>query len=180
MNMMSPPHHVSYANAMSSLVIVIGFCCSILLISVTATETITITSHSIVNFTILWVASLLGGYLFSVVKIPLLGSLVVGILLRNIFDINLPEIADTIRTVSLCTILLMSSVEIDLQKLWQLGMVCVRLTSLPGMIEALVSGAFASLLFKMPFTLALGLGYILSAVSPAIVVPGMLSLKSQG
>ncbi|KAL7510062.1 hypothetical protein ACHAXN_007000 [Cyclotella atomus] len=48
------------------------------------------------------------------------------------------------------------------------------------MIEALVSGAFASLLFKMPFTLALGLGYILSAVSPAIVVPGMLSLKSQG
>ena len=56
----------------------------------------------------------------------------------------------------------------------------MRLTCFPGMMEAIISASLAVLLFKMPLSLSLALGYILSAVSPAIVLPGMMRLKEQG
>jgi NhaP-type Na+/H+ or K+/H+ antiporter len=74
----------------------------------------------------------------------------------------------------------MSSLEISIEKIMQVGTICLRLTALPGMIEALTAASLGVLLFDMPFTLALALGYILSAVSPAIVVPSMISLKNLG
>lgn len=41
-------------------------------------------------------------------------------------------------------------------------------------------GAAAVLMFSMPFGLALTLGFILAAVSPAIVVSGMFELQTAG
>jgi NhaP-type Na+/H+ or K+/H+ antiporter len=48
----------------------------------------------------------------------------------------------------------------------------VRLTVLPGASEALVCGAFATVIFGMHLTLGLSLGFILGAVSPAVVGGG--------
>ena len=54
------------------------------------------------------------------------------------------------------------------------------LTVLPGASEALVCGAVATLIFGMHLTLGLSLGFILGAVSPAVVVLGMFDLQSRG
>jgi solute carrier family 9B (sodium/hydrogen exchanger), member 1/2 len=56
----------------------------------------------------------------------------------------------------------------------------MRLTACPGLVEAVVVGVAAMLLFKMPLALGLTLGFILAAVSPAIVVGGMFDLQTRG
>lgn len=60
------------------------------------------------------------------------------------------------------------------------GGAAVRLTLCPGIAEALAVGGIAVLIFSMPFGLALTLGFILAAVSPAIVVSGMFELQTAG
>lgn len=177
------PHNAINANAVSSVIIVAGLCCSILLISSGHDpSTISLTSEDIIKFSVLWVASLLGGYTLGIFNIALLGSLIVGIILSNSFeDFKVPhQLADFVRTVSLSIILIMSSLEMNVDGIRDFGLVCVRLTTLPGMIEAIIGATCSVLLFEIPITLALVLGYLLSAVSPAIVVPGMMSLKSKG
>lgn len=62
----------------------------------------------------------------------------------------------------------------------EVGWMAVRLTAIPGASEAVVAGAFATVIFGMHLTLGLSLGFILGAVSPAVVVLGMFDLQSRG
>merc|ERR1711972_1214392 len=68
----------------------------------------------------------------------------------------------------------------DLLAVKRLGMAVVRLTVLPGVLEALSAAVLANLIFGMPFLLALAFGFILAAVSPAVVVGGMFDLQARG
>ena len=158
-----------------------GGLCGFLLMTTMANGILEITPDGIVNLTVLWIASLVGGYLFQIANISLLGSLLVGILLRHVFNFSVDSwFADFVRSLSLCVILLMSSVEIDIDKIRRLGFVCMRLTSIPGLCEAVVTSLIAVWAFGMSFTLALALGFLLAAVSPAILVPGVMRLKEMG
>lgn len=56
----------------------------------------------------------------------------------------------------------------------------MRLTCIPGCVEAVACGLAAILIFDMPPSLALSLGFILAAVSPAVVVAEMLKLQKLG
>lgn len=56
----------------------------------------------------------------------------------------------------------------------------LRLALLPGLAEALFDAGVACAIFRMPFTLALSLGFILKAVGPGLVVPAMFQLQKQG
>ena len=62
----------------------------------------------------------------------------------------------------------------------KIGMVAVRLTCMPGICEALAVAGAASWIFGMPFALAVSAGFILAAVSPAVVVVGMFNLQQRG
>ena len=62
----------------------------------------------------------------------------------------------------------------------KIGMVAVRLTCMPGIFEALAVAGAASWIFGMPFALAVSAGFILAAVSPAVVVVGMFNLQQRG
>lgn len=73
-----------------------------------------------------------------------------------------------------------SGLELDLKVLATSGAAALRLTACPGIAEALVVAGTAVWLFKMPFTLGLTLGFILAAVSPAVVVSGMFDLQNKG
>ena len=55
----------------------------------------------------------------------------------------------------------------------RLGWVTIRLTALPGIVEAFTVSAAAVGIFEMSFSMGLSLGFILAAVSPAVVVVGM-------
>merc|ERR1719399_2778706 len=61
----------------------------------------------------------------------------------------------------------------------RLGMAVVRLTVCPGVTEAFSVACVSMGIFGMPFPLGLSLGFILGAVSPAVVVGGMFDLQAR-
>lgn len=134
---------------------------------------------------LIWLGAQVGGTVADMVKLPpLLGMLLSGMLLRNLpgnLVEDLPkEWSGAIRSAGLSVILMRSGLELDLEAFKKVGWMAVRLTAMPGASEAIVAGAFATLIFGMSITLGLSLGFILGAVSPAVVVLGMFDLQSRG
>lgn len=62
----------------------------------------------------------------------------------------------------------------------QIGTVALRLTICPGIAEASTVAGMAIVLFGMPLLLGYTLGFVLAAVSPAVVVNGMFALQKAG
>ena len=56
------------------------------------------------------------------------------------------------------------------------GLTVVLLTVGPQVCEAFSSGCVAKAIFGMPWTLSIGLGFCLGAVSPAVLVPSVMIL----
>lgn len=73
-----------------------------------------------------------------------------------------------------------SGLELDLGALKRAGGAAVRLTACPGVVEAMVVGGMAVAVWDMPIALGLTLGFVLAAVSPAVVVTGMFDLQKRG
>ena len=166
----------------STLLIILLGCICILLI-VQDNQPIAMSSQDVITISVLWLISSILGYLTSLVGVPpLLGSLTSGILLANMpIDFNLsPHFGEFIQTTGLCIILLISGCEIDINKVIKAGFVALRLTLLPGLCEAIATSYIAHWIFDMSLMFSLALGFILAAVSPAIIVPGMTNLKRLG
>ena len=115
---------------------------------------------------------------------PLAGQLLGGALARNSRAFRGAALTHaykaTIRAAGLGTIMTRSGLELDVGAIRRAGRVAARLTVLPGVSEALAVGVVAMRVFELPFVLALALGFILAAVSPAVVVVGMFDLHNRG
>ena len=115
---------------------------------------------------------------------PLAGQLLGGALARNSRAFRGAALTHaykaTIRAAGLGTIMTRSGLELDVGTIRRAGRVAARLTVLPGVSEALAVALFARWVFELPFVLALALGFILAAVSPAVVVVGLFDLHSRG
>jgi len=115
---------------------------------------------------------------------PLVGMILVGILLGpQVADVISPgvlEAADNLRIVAVTIILMKAGLGLDRQKLAQQGTVALRLGFLPAATEAVVVALIAMWLFNFDFFTGLLLGCVIGAESPAVIVPGMLRLKSAG
>ena len=139
---------------------------------------------------LLWFCSLVGGYTSERLGLPpLLGMLISGMILKNWRHIpgmsdpvgSLPdEWKAGIRGAGLSVILMRSGLELDIPAVKRAGMAAVRLTCLPGIAEAFLVAFAGVLIFDMEFPLALSMGFILAAVSPAVVVVGMFNLQKAG
>lgn len=112
---------------------------------------------------------------------PLIGMIMAGILLRNmpgdIIRGMTKSWSSGIRASGLSLILIRSGLEMELDQVKSLGPITGRLTILPACMEALASGLASVAIFDMPIFLGLSQGFILAAVSPAVVVTGMLKLQ---
>lgn len=134
---------------------------------------------------IIWACAHIGGACANAVGLPsLIGMLLMGLFLRNVpgkLVDDLPESwSSDIRAAGLSVILLRSGLELDLPAFKSVGWMAARLTVMPGVSEAVTCGLFSMLIFKMSFPLGMCLGFILAAVSPAVVVLGMFELQSRG
>lgn len=134
---------------------------------------------------LLWLAAQVGGLLAIKCKLPsLLGMLLAGLLLKNIPGDpvqGLPSSWSTvIREAGLGIILMRSGLELDYDKVREAGAVAARLTLLPGITEALAVALIGMAIFGMPIFMGLSMGFILAAVSPAVVVIGMFDLQRSG
>ena len=115
---------------------------------------------------------------------PLLGMMLVGIGLGsevgNLVSPGMLDLADSLRTIAVMVILMRAGLGLDRDKLAKQGTVALRLGFLPALTEAIAISFLAIWLFKFNWLTGLLLGCVVSAESPAVIVPGMLRLKNLG
>jgi NhaP-type Na+/H+ or K+/H+ antiporter len=132
----------------------------------------------------LWTLAVTGGYVSEILGLPpLVGHLIAGIALSNATasHFDLPDAWHArIRSSGLVVILLRSGLDINYEKVRRAGNVALRLTFLPALFEALLSALASVVVLNMKPLLALAQGFVLAAVSPAVVVGGMLNLRRLG
>ncbi|KAI1697901.1 sodium/hydrogen exchanger family domain-containing protein [Ditylenchus destructor] len=138
---------------------------------------------SVMSLFALWTAAFVLGRVSTLAQMPpLLGVLLAGILIRNIglssFEFA-PEIGTFLRKFAFVIILLRAGLGLDPDALKRLKGVCVRLSLLPCSFEALAVCFASWLMFGFQPIYGLLLGFVLAAVSPAVVVPGMLDLQKR-
>lgn len=136
---------------------------------------------------IIWIllAGFFAGQLAKRLKAPpLLGMVLVGIMLGpqigNVISPGVLGAADSLRTIAVMVILMKAGLGLDREKLVQQGSVALRLGFLPGTCEAIAIALISVWLLNFDLLTGLLLGCIIGAESPAVIVPGMLRLKSLG
>lgn len=111
---------------------------------------------------------------------PLLGSLIFGFVFSNFLGLTLnPQLTAILRSTGLVIISLLAGLELDPKVVRKMSLVCLRMAVVPCVVEVLAVVVVSY--FLMDFSLKWGflLGFVLAAASPAIVVPGMLSLQKK-
>lgn len=135
---------------------------------------------------------------FEKLKLPgLLGMIITGILLGeyskdyfvNTLNLKFLDsffISDKILSISadlrlwaLIVILIRAGLGIDKDILKKIGKVAIRMASIPCLVEGFTIMLFTHLLLGYSLPISGCLGFIIAAVSPAVVVPAMLNLKEK-
>lgn len=115
---------------------------------------------------------------------PLVGMVVVGVAIgpqgANLIDAGVLGAATALRTIAVMVILMKAGLGLDRDKLARQGTVALRLGILPALGEAIAVTVAAVVLLRFDLATGLLLGCVLGAESPAVIVPGMLRLKSLG
>lgn len=122
---------------------------------------------------------------FEKMKLPgLLGMILFGIIIGphslNLIDKSILNISSDLRNIALIVILLRAGLGINKNSLKNVGSATLKMSFIPGVLEGLTVAFLATKLLQ--FTPIQGgiLGFILAAVSPAVVVPSMLKLMEKG
>ncbi|KAI4905858.1 hypothetical protein NFI96_021769 [Prochilodus magdalenae] len=116
---------------------------------------------------------------------PLLGMLLAGVLLRNIPVVTEAVYIDfrwsaSLRNIALAVILSHAGLGLDGSALKKLKTVWVRLAVGPCLTEAFTVALVSHFLLGLPWIWGFILGFVLGAVSPAVVVPSMLKMQKDG
>lgn len=122
--------------------------------------------------------------LFTKIQLPaLLGFLLMGVVLGpygfNILHKNLIEYSGDIRLLALIIILLRAGLGLDKEVLLKYSKTSLLMGSVPAIFEGFSILIVAMLLFKWPLAQAGQMGFILAAVSPAVIVPSMIKLLDE-
>ncbi|XP_047442665.1 sodium/hydrogen exchanger 9B2 [Mugil cephalus] len=156
------------------------------------TGTVSLPGGNLFGIIILFICSVLGGKLVGMIRLPtlppfppLLGMLLAGLALRNIPYITKAIVIDahwssSLRNIALAIILTRAGLGLDPSALRRLKAVCLRVAAGPCLMEASTDAVVSHFLLGLPWVWAFILGFVLSAVSPAVVVPSMLLLQREG
>jgi NhaP-type Na+/H+ or K+/H+ antiporter len=137
------------------------------------------------NLAIITITALLMNRIFEFIKLPgLLGMILTGIILGpyclNFISPLLLNISAEMRTAALIVILIRAGLGINRETLNKIGIPALKMSCIPGIFEGLTVMLVAHHLLSLPWLEAGMLGFIIAAVSPAVVVPQMLELKKHG
>lgn len=137
------------------------------------------------SLAIIILLGLIANTLFINLKMPgLLGMLILGIFLGpygfNLVQADIMNSSADFRKIALIIILLRAGFGIRREDLSMVGNTALKMSCIPGLIEGFFV-AFASIKF-LGFSFIQGglLGFIIAAVSPAVVVPQMLNFIEKG
>ena len=139
----------------------------------------------LINIAIVILTALVMNFIFTKCGLPgILGMIAAGIMLGpSVVDIIIPnvlELLKELKTAALIVILIRAGLGIQKETLDKIGGPAIRMSFIPCILEGMVVTASAYYILQLPFVEAGMLGFILAAVSPAVVVPQMLELKERG
>lgn len=139
----------------------------------------------LVNLAIIMLTGLMGGKIFSKIKIaPLLGMLLAGILISpNLLGLvrgDISNLSKDLRQIALVVILTRAGLSLSFERLREVGLSAILMTFLPASFEMVAVTFLANKIFHISYLDSAILGAVLGAVSPAIVVPRMLKLIEEG
>nr|XP_002126822.3 sodium/hydrogen exchanger 9B2 [Ciona intestinalis] len=141
---------------------------------------------------ILFLACTIAGILINKIRIPgipplppLLGMLIMGFILRNVPYIDVAKDIDqkwssALRTIALTVILTRAGLGLDGRALLKLKWVLLAFACFTSLVECGVVAGFSMILLQFPLDWGFVIGFVLCAVSPAVVVPSLLYLQDRG
>jgi len=116
---------------------------------------------------------------------PLLASLGIGLLLRNVpAPVNIAthiddESSKKLRELSLTVVLTAAGLEIDPEAMRKVKYAVLRLAFTPCLFETTVYGILAHFLLGFPYTWSFMMGFMIAAVSPAVVIPSLIQVQEK-
>lgn len=123
--------------------------------------------------------------MFEKIKLPgLIGLMASGILLGpfvlNVLSLELLDLSDVLREIALIVIIFRAGLNLDLNKLLRNKITVILLSFLPATFEIGAIILLGPLLLNLSVLDSAILGCIISAVSPAVIVPNMIKVISEG
>ena len=137
------------------------------------------------SFALIALLGLLSGALFERIKLPgLLGMIIVGRLIGpygfSLLSEDILRTSGDLRNIALIVILLRAGLGIEKKVIKKVGKPAIKLSFIPGILEGLTIAFLSVQLFDFSFIQGGILGFIIAAVSPAVIVPAMLDLIDRG
>ena len=137
-----------------------------------------------VSLAIILILGLLAKRISEKLRLPgLLGMLILGVIIGphglNVLQEDMLRISGDLRSIALIIILLRAGLGINRDDLRKIGTTALKMSCIPGLIEGLLIAITSVFLLKFTFVQGGILGFIIAAVSPAVVVPSMLKLMEK-
>lgn len=134
-----------------------------------------------ISIALIILIGLLSDYLFRKIKLPgLIGMLLTGMLMGpyvfNMIDPALMALSSDFRMIALIIILLRAGLATKRDMLNRIGKTVVLTGIVPGFFEGLMIMLIAPYFLNIGYLESAILGFIIAAVSPAVIVPMMVSL----
>lgn len=139
----------------------------------------------LLNIALIISLALLLYYVFGLLKLPgILGLILAGVLVGssglNVVDPEVGILLRELKTAALIVILIRAGLGINRETLHKVGRPAINMSFIPGVLEGCMVLLAAVYLFDFTWIEGGMLGFIIAAVSPAVVVPTMLELKDKG
>ena len=121
------------------------------------------------------------GKLVEYIKLPsLIGMMIFGMIIGPAFLNVVPKatlkIAPVIKDIALVAVLFIGGLGISLAQMKQIGRPAILLSAVPATLEGFTIALMSMLLLKFSFVQGAILGFIIAAVSPAVLIPSMIDL----
>lgn len=134
-----------------------------------------------ISLIIIGVLAHYSGKLVELIKLPsLIGMMIIGMLLGPSFLNLVPQgtldIAPTIKDIALVAVLFIGGLGISLAQMKQIGRPAVLLSAVPATLEGFTIALMSMWLLNFTFIQGAILGFIIAAVSPAVLIPSMIDL----
>lgn len=135
----------------------------------------------LISLALIFLAGLFMADIFNALRLPkIIGMLLTGILtgpfVLDLLDPSVLGISSELRRIALIIILIKAGLSLNLSDLKKVGRPAVMMSFVPACLEITGYVIFAPLLLGLTRTESAVMGAVLSAVSPAVVVPRMVSL----
>lgn len=134
-----------------------------------------------ISLIIIGVLAHYSGKLVELIKLPsLIGMMMIGMLIGPAFLNLVPQgtlnIAPTIKDIALVAVLFIGGLGISLAQMKQIGRPAVLLSAVPATLEGFTIALMSMWLLDFTFIQGSILGFIIAAVSPAVLIPSMIDL----